>query len=114
MGEREFLRAVLYIRISRTLPTVYITMNSLIQVVRNHGAQSSFNLFLRSLSTSKMMSENHGSPSGLTFHLLPEQKEFQDLARKFVREEVIPVAAHHDRTGEYPWRSSRKPMPLDS
>jgi len=83
-------------------------MNSLIQVVRNHGAQSSFNLFLRSLSTSKMMSENHGSPSGFTFHLLPEQKEFQDLARKFVREEVIPVAAHHDRTGEYPWEIIKK------
>jgi acyl-CoA dehydrogenase len=30
------------------------------------------------------------------------------LARKFAREDVIPVAAHHDRTGEYPWELIRK------
>jgi len=34
--------------------------------------------------------------------LSPEQREMQELARKFAREEIIPVAAHHDRTGEYP------------
>lgn len=41
----------------------------------------------------------------LTFiftELSPEQKEMQELARKFAREEIIPTAAHHDRTGEYP------------
>lgn len=32
----------------------------------------------------------------------------QDLARKFAREDVIPVAAHHDRTGEYPWELIKK------
>lgn len=26
----------------------------------------------------------------------------QELARKFAREEIVPVAAYHDRTGEYP------------
>ncbi|CAH1271872.1 ACADM [Branchiostoma lanceolatum] len=34
--------------------------------------------------------------------LTDEQREYQDLARKFVREEIIPVAPHHDKTGEYP------------
>jgi acyl-CoA dehydrogenase len=29
-----------------------------------------------------------------------EQKEFQELARKFTQEEIIPKAAHHDKTGE--------------
>ena len=29
-----------------------------------------------------------------------EQREFRDVARKFAREEIIPVAAHHDKTGE--------------
>ena len=29
-----------------------------------------------------------------------EQKEYQDLARKFAREVIIPVAPHHDKTGE--------------
>lgn len=32
----------------------------------------------------------------------------QDIARKFAREEIIPVAAHHDKTGEYPWDIVKK------
>ena len=32
----------------------------------------------------------------------------QEVARKFAREEIIPVAAHHDRTGEYPWDLIKK------
>jgi len=32
--------------------------------------------------------------------LSDEQKEMQLLARKFAREEIIPVAPHHDQTGE--------------
>lgn len=38
----------------------------------------------------------------LNFSLSDEQKQLQDLARKFAKEEVIPKAAHHDKTGEYP------------
>uniref|UniRef100_A0A8C4VQN7 Acyl-CoA dehydrogenase medium chain n=1 Tax=Gopherus evgoodei TaxID=1825980 RepID=A0A8C4VQN7_9SAUR len=34
--------------------------------------------------------------------LSDEQKEFQATARKFAREEIIPVAAQYDKTGEYP------------
>jgi len=30
------------------------------------------------------------------------------MARKFAREEIAPVAAHHDRTGEYPWALVKK------
>lgn len=36
----------------------------------------------------------------VTTELTAEQKEFKDLAAKFSREEVIPVAAHYDQTGE--------------
>lgn len=36
------------------------------------------------------------------------QKEVQELARKFTREEIIPVAAEHDRTGKYPWDIVKK------
>ncbi|XP_006004877.1 medium-chain specific acyl-CoA dehydrogenase, mitochondrial isoform X1 [Latimeria chalumnae] len=39
---------------------------------------------------------------GFSFNLTDQQKEFQATARKFAREEIIPVAAHYDRTGEYP------------
>lgn len=38
----------------------------------------------------------------IDFTLTEEQKQLQDLARKFAKEEIIPKAAHHDKTGEYP------------
>lgn len=31
----------------------------------------------------------------------------QQTTSKFVREHIIPVAAEHDRTGEYPWQILR-------
>ncbi|CAF2823203.1 unnamed protein product [Rotaria sp. Silwood2] len=45
---------------------------------------------------------------GLNFELTPEQKEIQLLARKFTKEEIIPNAAHYDKTGEYPWPVVKK------
>jgi hypothetical protein len=42
------------------------------------------------------------STLGMSFSLNEEQKSIQDMARKFTREEIIPVAAEHDRTGKYP------------
>ncbi|WP_258359841.1 acyl-CoA dehydrogenase family protein [Moorella sulfitireducens] len=35
--------------------------------------------------------------------LTPEQQRYQELARKFTREKIIPVAGTYDRTGEFPW-----------
>lgn len=32
--------------------------------------------------------------------LSDQQKEFQELARKFAREEIVPVAAAYDKSGE--------------
>lgn len=32
----------------------------------------------------------------------------QELARKFTKEEIIPVAAEYDRTGKYPWDIIKK------
>jgi preprotein translocase subunit YajC len=32
--------------------------------------------------------------------LSAEQKEMQQLSRKFTKEEIIPTAAHYDKTGE--------------
>lgn len=40
------------------------------------------------------------------------QREFQELARKFAREEIIPVAAEHDRTGKFPWDVLKKAFSL--
>jgi len=38
----------------------------------------------------------------IDFSLTEEQVQIQELARKFAREEIIPKAAHHDQTGEFP------------
>ena len=46
--------------------------------------------------------------NGLNFTLSDDQREFQDLARKFTREEIIPHAAHYDKVSEYPWDIVKK------
>jgi len=42
---------------------------------------------------------------GAVVHFEPtdEQKEIQQLARRFAREKIAPAAEHYDRTHEYPW-----------
>ncbi|SAM00578.1 hypothetical protein [Absidia glauca] len=52
------------------------------------------------------------SSEGLSFALSDEQKSIQDLARKFAKEEIIPVAAEHDRTGAYPTEVIKKAWEL--
>jgi len=48
------------------------------------------------------------SAQGYSFELSDTQRETQDLARKFAREEIIPAAAEYDRTGKYPWDIIKK------
>merc|ERR1712156_253819 len=45
---------------------------------------------------------------GLNFNATEEQQEFLDLAEQFTKNEIIPVAPHYDRTGEYPWPVLKK------
>lgn len=52
------------------------------------------------------------SIQGYNFELSDTQREMQDLARKFVKEEIIPVAAEYDRTGKYPWDVLKKAWSL--
>jgi len=40
--------------------------------------------------------------------LTETQRELQQLARKFTKEEIIPKAAEHDRTMEFPWEILKK------
>lgn len=44
----------------------------------------------------------------ISFDLTDVQKEFQDVARKFTREEIIPNAPKYDKSGEYPWDIIKK------
>lgn len=48
------------------------------------------------------------SATGYSFELSEQQKEFQQLARKFAREEIVPAAAGFDKTGEYPFPVIKK------
>ncbi|KAI9291359.1 acyl-CoA dehydrogenase [Neoconidiobolus thromboides FSU 785] len=48
----------------------------------------------------------------MSFNLTEEQKEYQSLARKFTADEIIPKAAHHDQTGEYPVEILKKAWEL--
>ncbi len=48
----------------------------------------------------------------IDFSLSDDQKQLQELARKFTKEEIIPKAAHHDKTGEYPIDIARKAWEL--
>ena len=48
----------------------------------------------------------------IDFTLSEEQQQLQDLARKFAKEEMIPKAAHHDKTGEYPREIATKAWEL--
>ena len=48
----------------------------------------------------------------IDFSLTDEQIQLQDLARKFAKEEIIPKAAHHDKTGEYPKEIAAKAWEL--
>ena len=48
----------------------------------------------------------------MNFALSEEQTQLQELARKFAKEEIIPKAAHHDETGEYPREIAKKAWEL--
>ncbi|CAK9828999.1 Probable medium-chain specific acyl-CoA dehydrogenase, mitochondrial [Anthophora retusa] len=66
---------------------------------------------LKSVTYEKVMRAFSTKPdyaSGFSFELSDTQKEMQELARKFTKEEIIPVAAEYDRSGNYPWDVIKK------
>uniref|UniRef100_A0AAQ5ZNP3 Medium-chain specific acyl-CoA dehydrogenase, mitochondrial n=1 Tax=Amphiprion ocellaris TaxID=80972 RepID=A0AAQ5ZNP3_AMPOC len=72
----------------------------LLNKVFRAGLQSGIRL-QSSAAANAAMSSSHGS-LGFSFELTDQQKEFQQLARRFAREEIVPVAAAYDKSGEYP------------
>ncbi len=52
--------------------------------------------------SSSARSSDSGAAQGLSLLLSEEQKEFQALARKFAKEEMMPMERHHDQTMEFP------------
>uniref|UniRef100_A0A671WIF2 Medium-chain specific acyl-CoA dehydrogenase, mitochondrial n=1 Tax=Sparus aurata TaxID=8175 RepID=A0A671WIF2_SPAAU len=56
-------------------------------------------------SSAAAATASHSSQSagiGFSFELTEQQREFQQLARRFAREEIVPAAPAYDRSGEYP------------
>lgn len=53
-----------------------------------------------------------GGGGGVGFILNDNQKAYQEMARKFTAEEIIPVAAEYDRTMEYPTKVFNKAWEL--
>lgn len=49
---------------------------------------------------------------GICFELSDEQKAYQEVVKKFAREEIAPKAAEYDKTGEYPWDVIKKAFDL--
>ncbi|CAE7168190.1 unnamed protein product [Rhizoctonia solani] len=58
---------------------------------------------LKPFSTAQYRGMSTQARSGVGFALTEEQAGIQDLARKFTRENIVPVAAQYDRSMEYPW-----------
>jgi acyl-CoA dehydrogenase len=57
-------------------------------------------LFKRNFSSTRLLK--------IDFQLSQDQLDLQELGRKFTAEYIIPNAAHHDRTGEYPTEILKK------
>jgi len=63
----------------------------------------------RSLSAQSLPNAaSDAPPAGINFNITPEQQDYLDLAEQFTKNEIIPVAAEYDRTGEYPWPVLKK------
>lgn len=60
------------------------------------------------LSASRATAIHLNQRASLSFNLTEQQSDIQQLARKFSREEIVPRAAHHDKTMEYPWEIVKK------
>ncbi|XP_046390177.1 probable medium-chain specific acyl-CoA dehydrogenase, mitochondrial isoform X1 [Ischnura elegans] len=75
-------------------------------------ARSSLRPCLRAFSTTSASSSEAKHANGYAFELNETQREFQELARKFTREEIIPKAAEYDKTMAYPWDIVKKAWSL--
>ncbi|KAM4551958.1 medium-chain specific acyl-CoA dehydrogenase, mitochondrial [Odontesthes bonariensis] len=84
----------------------------------NKAFRASLQSGIRLQSTSAAAARAPGAPSreagslGFSFEMTEQQKEFQLLARRFAREEMVPVAAAYDRSGEYPFPIIKKAWEL--
>ncbi|GAB6031524.1 hypothetical protein CHUAL_009293 [Chamberlinius hualienensis] len=65
-----------------------------------------------SLKKFRNFSVSSCTKSGFCLELTEEQEQLKAVAKKFAKEEIIPKAAYHDRTGEFPWDIIKKAWSL--
>jgi len=70
--------------------------------VRKIASLKSASRHLQRLFGTQSQTANSGE-IGYNFELNEMQRELQTMVRKFAREEILPKAAHYDKTMEYPW-----------
>jgi acyl-CoA dehydrogenase len=51
---------------------------------------------------------NTSISTGISFTLTEEQKLFQQMAREFTKNEIVPVAKEYDKSHQFPWPVIRK------
>jgi acyl-CoA dehydrogenase len=72
----------------------------------------SFGARLFSSAAHAAQADASAAGAGLCFDLNDQQREFQNVALKFAKEEIIPVANQYDKSGEYPWDVFKKAWDL--
>ena len=94
--------------------SVLVTSNNIIMALRllSRSRLSTLARTGRHLRSLRYASTSDAESLGLSFQITEDQKAFQDLARKFAAEEIIPVAADYDRSGEYPHDIFQKVRPI--
>ncbi|KAI8841737.1 acyl-CoA dehydrogenase/oxidase [Chytridium lagenaria] len=93
--------------IFRSLSVIRQASSASAVLQRRHNVLSAAAPSLLRVAQRSFASES-GAHAGIGFSLNADQQELQDLARSFTAKEIIPNAAHHDRTGEYPTEILKK------
>ncbi|KAJ6216326.1 hypothetical protein RDWZM_007483 [Blomia tropicalis] len=65
-------------------------------------------VFFHLVSSRRICQRTLSDDRGPWYELNDDQRSIADLAKRFAIEEIIPKAAEHDRTGEYPYEIFRK------
>ncbi|XP_028328430.1 medium-chain specific acyl-CoA dehydrogenase, mitochondrial isoform X2 [Gouania willdenowi] len=84
----------------------------LVNKVLRASVRSGIRLQSSSAANAVASASNHVPSGGFCFELTDQQKEFQQLARRFAREEIVPAAAAYDKSGEYPFPLIKKAWEL--
>ncbi|KAM9321997.1 medium-chain specific acyl-CoA dehydrogenase, mitochondrial [Pholidichthys leucotaenia] len=84
----------------------------LLNKVLQASVRSGIRLQSSATASATAFSSGHAASSGFSFELTDQQKEFQQLSRRFARDEIVPVAAAYDKSGEYPFPIIKKAWEL--